>query len=69
MAKSIQVSNGFQDVGVYPNVKQALQAIQEFSGCSLADDVKPHSINRWLRDDGFAYVKNCFDVQFTLDLI
>lgn len=69
MTKSIKVENGFQVIGTYPNVKQALKGIEEFSCCSLSEDVKPHSVNRFLNSYGFDYVKNCFGVEFRLELV
>lgn len=69
MAKAIEVNNFHQVIGSYPNVKQALKAVEVFSGCSMADDTKPHQVNRILNNDGYAFVKNCFDVQFELKLV
>lgn len=68
MTKLIKVENDFQVIGLYPNVKQALKAIEVFSGCSLSDNVKPHSVNRFIDSYGFDYVKNCFGVEFRLSL-
>lgn len=69
MAKAIKVENGFQVVGIYPNVKQALKGIEQFSGCTLAEDVKPHSVNKFLNSIGSDSVENCFGVRFYLELV
>lgn len=68
MAKAIKVLNSYNElIAIVDNVKQALSKVEKFSGCSLADSVKPHSVNRDIVNNGSSVVFNAFDVAFYLE--
>jgi hypothetical protein len=68
MAKAIKVLNSYNElIAIVDNVKQALSKVEKFSGCSLADSVKPHSVNRDIAEHKSAVVFNAFNVAFHLE--
>jgi len=55
-------------IATVSSVKAAFAAIENFSCCSMDDSENRIFISKWLKDSGYAVVKNCFGVSFTLEV-
>ena len=56
-------------VSTVSSVKAGFAAIENFSCCSMDDSESRIFVSKWLKDSGYAVVKNCFGVRFTLEVV